>query len=44
MKKRLAALFVLAVAVVFVSSCRAKHGTCAAYSQAPVVKKQNKNI
>jgi hypothetical protein len=37
MKKNLATtLFIAAALVIFVSSCRSKHGTCAAYAQAPV--------
>jgi|GEM_PF-1636464 len=36
MKKHVVTTLFLAVVVIFVSSCRSKHGTCAAYAQAPV--------
>ena len=38
MKKHFTTTLLLFVAVVFISSCRSKHGTCAAYAQAPVKK------
>ncbi|MEO8759394.1 MAG: hypothetical protein ABI388_00585 [Bacteroidia bacterium] len=37
MKKATTALFILAI-VISVCSCRSRHGTCAAYAQAPVTK------
>jgi hypothetical protein len=36
MKKHLTSTVLIVAAVIFVSSCRSKHGTCAAYTQAPV--------
>jgi PBP1b-binding outer membrane lipoprotein LpoB len=35
MKKIVSAIFLLAI-VISVCSCRSRHGTCAAYAQAPV--------
>jgi hypothetical protein len=38
MKKSLTTTLLVVAIVIFVSSCKSKHGTCAAYSQAPVKK------
>jgi hypothetical protein len=38
MKKHLITTLFIAAIVIFVSSCKSKHGTCAAYSQAPITK------
>ncbi len=38
MKKQLTTTLFIAVLVIFVSSCRSKHGTCAAYAQTPATK------
>ncbi|HKC69549.1 MAG TPA: hypothetical protein VKG26_15035 [Bacteroidia bacterium] len=43
MKKHLITTLSVIAVVIFVSSCRSKHGTCAAYAQAPV-KKEVKGI
>ena len=44
MKKQFTTTLLLFVAVVFISSCRSKHGTCAAYAQAAPVNKVVKHI
>ncbi|HTA61781.1 MAG TPA: hypothetical protein VK835_04970 [Bacteroidia bacterium] len=38
MKKHITTTLFIVAVVIFVSSCRSKHGTCAAYAQAPVKK------
>ena len=43
MKKHLTSILLIVAVVISISSCRSKHGTCAAYSQVPV-KKEAKHI
>ncbi|MHB8261617.1 MAG: hypothetical protein ACYDCN_15980 [Bacteroidia bacterium] len=43
MKKHLAITLLVVCFAVIISSCRSKHGTCAAYTQAPV-KQEAKHI